>query len=165
MQQWCAVDEGGIALQYYEQAAISAASTAIAAPGPAATAPRQHKRQPKKPQPKLTTTTVRPRCRVLCLHGSVQSGKIFEKRLAVLLKKTKAVAEYTFVDAPHVLSADTAEGEKRCWWQAGAQRGMPHEDWASQWSESKNAIELAMQRAFDAGTHISGFLPDTTTQH
>ena len=144
---WCALDECGCALQYYidRHAVEPAAATERQVEPP----PKRKQKWSQKPQPKQALAR---KCRVLCLHGSMQSGAIFEKRLSMLLKKTKAVAEYTFVDAPHLLSADDAEGDKRCWWKAGAQRGVPHEDWATQWDDSKQVIELAMRQALDAGS-------------
>jgi len=51
--------------------------------------------------------------RILVLHGSRQSAEISAKRLKTLIKKAKDVAEFIFIDGPHLLE------NERCWWLPG----------------------------------------------
>lgn len=44
---------------------------------------------------------MRPRLRILCLHGFRQSASGLKGRLASFTKKLKGVADFVFVDAPH----------------------------------------------------------------
>ena len=59
---------------------------------------------------RVTCAGTRPACRtghkklrILCLHGFAQSSKQFRGRTCALRKKLKDLAEFSFVDAPHVL--------------------------------------------------------------
>lgn len=46
------------------------------------------------------------KAKVLCLHGYAQNGDFFRQRTGALRKALKAVAEFTFVDAPHPATAE-----------------------------------------------------------
>lgn len=46
------------------------------------------------------------KARLLCLHGYAQNGDFFRQRTGSLRKALKAVADFTFVDAPHLATAD-----------------------------------------------------------
>lgn len=96
--------------------------------------------------------------KVLCLHGSMQNGTIFQDRLKTLLKKARALAEFAFIDAPHIQSVDEGDGEKRCWWRPGLQPGEPHPEWAAQWEESRQTIEQALEEACKAGRPFDGIM-------
>jgi len=51
-----------------------------------------------------------PRLRILCLHGSRQSGEIFAARLRTLRRKLEPVADLVLVDAPHPAPRDDDDG-------------------------------------------------------
>mmetsp|Transcript_120819 Transcript_120819/g.219672 ORF Transcript_120819/g.219672 Transcript_120819/m.219672 type:complete len:351 (+) Transcript_120819:80-1132(+) len=95
--------------------------------------------------------------RVLCLHGSVQSGKIFQDRLKNLLKKADKYARFVFIDAPHFQFVDH-EGEKRCWWRAGERPGEPHPEWGMQWQQSRDVIESHLESASQKGDPFHGIM-------
>ncbi|TPX67218.1 hypothetical protein SpCBS45565_g03922 [Spizellomyces sp. 'palustris'] len=68
------------------------------------------------------------RLRILCLHGYTQNAEIFGKRIAVLAKDLKNLAEFVFISAPHVIPENSAqtdvervtypEGDgQRRWWR------------------------------------------------
>ena len=58
------------------------------------------------------------RLRIIVLHGSRQSAMLFQKRLKTLIKKAKDLAEFVFIDGPHLLESE-GEEEQRCWWLPG----------------------------------------------
>ena len=43
---------------------------------------------------------------------------LFQKRLKTLIKKAKDLAEFVFIDGPHLLESE-GEEEQRCWWLPG----------------------------------------------
>lgn len=66
--------------------------------------------------------------RVLCLHGYTQSADTLRVRTGALRKGLKQLCEFTFVDAPHLATADfVAEGgpeggaaRQLAWWNAAS---------------------------------------------
>lgn len=96
--------------------------------------------------------------RILCLHGSYQSGEIFSGKLKMLQKRLRGFAVLHFVDAPHI-PEDASEGDPgRCWWQKGAQRGQPHPHWAEQWAASQNVLWGVLRDAESMGRPFDGVL-------
>lgn len=96
--------------------------------------------------------------RILCLHGSMQSGKIFEDRIKVLLRKAAKLARFVFVDAPHVHQDDAGDGSLRCWRRSGVRRGEPPPQWEEQWSQSRSVIAGKLDEALVAGDPFDGLL-------
>ncbi|KND04666.1 uncharacterized protein SPPG_00381 [Spizellomyces punctatus DAOM BR117] len=78
---------------------------------------------PRQPWHRLPT-----RLRILCLHGYTQNAEIFGKRIAVLAKDLKNLAEFVFISAPHVIPENSpqtdaervtypeGDGQRR-WWR------------------------------------------------
>ena len=46
------------------------------------------------------------KARILCLHGYAQNGDFFRLRTGALRKALKSVAEFHFIDAPHLATAE-----------------------------------------------------------
>ncbi|KAI9096161.1 serine hydrolase FSH [Phlyctochytrium arcticum] len=67
------------------------------------------------------------RLRILCLHGYTQNADVFRKRIAVVTKDLKKLADFVFISAPHSLPDETPQSEfsrlaipegegQRAWW-------------------------------------------------
>ncbi|MCO5553419.1 hypothetical protein L7F22_006940 [Adiantum nelumboides] len=56
--------------------------------------------------------TVRPKLRILCLHGFRQNASSLKGRLAAFTKKLKGIAEFVFIDAPHEVPLIFTETKK-----------------------------------------------------
>ncbi|CAN0168663.1 unnamed protein product [Chrysoparadoxa australica] len=60
--------------------------------------------------------------RVLCIHGSRQSGELFKHRLRRLRPKLAHICDLRYIDAPHVHHNNESRGEPgesgetRTWW-------------------------------------------------
>lgn len=80
----------------------------------------------------------RPRLRILCLHGFRQSAKQFHGRTHALRKRLKDVAEFVFVDAPHVLQCYYKPRDRHAS-TAGASAGHPTLQAAPTAAESQDA--------------------------
>lgn len=96
--------------------------------------------------------------RIICLHGSTQSADIFCDRLKTLQKKLRGAASMHFVDAPHQVEGTEGGTPSLCWWQRGAQRGMPHPGWSAQWEASLSSLCGALRDAAAAGRPFDGVL-------
>eukprot|EP01133_Synstelium_polycarpum_P015525 gene15525-18440_t len=77
------------------------------------------------PQTPPTTETNRRRLRILCLHGYKQNGTIFKSKTAVLRKAVSDIAEFVYVDAPHII--DEGKGTAS-WWRASGD-GKEYRGW------------------------------------
>ena len=126
--------------------------------------------------------------RILCLHGSRQSAAILQKRLKTLVRKSAAIAELVFIDAPHVrpvLAGEEARSETGghapqeledrergggaeregpgeensfCWWLPGLAKGEVHVEWAAQWDTSREALTRVLEDAAAEGRPFDGVL-------
>ena len=47
-----------------------------------------------------------PKLRVLCLHGYGQAGQALRAKTGALRLESKKLVEWTFAEAPHILTAD-----------------------------------------------------------
>ncbi|GAM18510.1 hypothetical protein SAMD00019534_016850 [Acytostelium subglobosum LB1] len=55
------------------------------------------------------------RLRILCLHGYKQNATVFKSKTAVLRKSLDDIADFIYIDAPHIV--DEAKGSAS-WWRA-----------------------------------------------
>ncbi|EFA83197.1 DUF341 family protein [Heterostelium album PN500] len=65
------------------------------------------------------------RLRILCLHGYKQNGTVFKSKTAVLRKSLDDIAEFVYVDAPHVI--DETKGTSS-WWRVSGD-GKEYKGW------------------------------------
>ncbi|KAI8999786.1 serine hydrolase FSH [Gaertneriomyces semiglobifer] len=70
--------------------------------------------------------------RILCLHGYTQNASVYRRRTAVVAKDMKNIADFVYIDAPHILPKKQSSGEgetesnlrqsddetQRAWWTA-----------------------------------------------
>lgn len=114
--------------------------------------------------------------RVLCLHGYTQSADAFRVRSGALRKGLKGSCDFTFVDAPHVATADfvgDAEGAgspQLAWWNAAADEAQGTRPSQSKtyvgWVESMRYLDSVIQDkgpfdgilAFSQGSAIGAVL-------
>ncbi|KAI5068241.1 hypothetical protein GOP47_0016586 [Adiantum capillus-veneris] len=74
--------------------------------------------------------SARRKLRILCLHGFRQSASSLKGRLAALTKKLKGMAEFVFVDAPHVVPLIFTKTETRSHEQKTSELRVPHKKFA-----------------------------------
>jgi len=71
------------------------------------------------------STTPTKKLRILCLHGYKQNGTIFKSKTAVLRKSMKDIADFVYIDAPHIV--DESKGTAS-WWRA-SKDGKEYRGW------------------------------------
>ena len=118
--------------------------------------------------------------RILCLHGSRQSAAILQKRCKTLLRKSAAVADLVFMNAPHVRPVSAGEKGRSeaagqgaqdpggreglgedvtyCWWLPGLAKGESHPEWEAQWHVSREALMRVLGDASAQGQPFVGIL-------
>ncbi|EAL72836.1 DUF341 family protein [Dictyostelium discoideum AX4] len=81
--------------------------------------------------------------RILCLHGYKQNAVAFRSKTAVLRKSLKDIAEFIYVDAPHMV--DESKGSSS-WWRA-SKDGKEYRGWEQTLDYLRNVFET--QGPFD----------------
>merc|ERR1712159_920343 len=54
-----------------------------------------------------------PKLRLLCIHGYGQAGAAFRAKTGAVRSEVKKLAEFTFVDAPHIVTPEESEARRR----------------------------------------------------
>ncbi|KYQ99757.1 DUF341 family protein [Tieghemostelium lacteum] len=75
--------------------------------------------------PTMESLETKKKLRILCLHGYKQNGTIFKSKTAVLRKSMKDIAEFIYIDAPHIV--DEKNGTSS-WWRA-SKDGKEYRGW------------------------------------
>ena len=110
---FCTADELHTAQQYFK---FSVASGLVSERA------KLKKRKQKKESPGNGHLRRPEKLRILCLHGFGQSAAEFRKKTGALRKKVKGVAEFTFINAPHLIpecehSRANGLGDRFGWWR------------------------------------------------
>jgi len=71
--------------------------------------------------------------RVLCLHGYGQAGQALRGKSGALRSESKKLAEWTFVDAPHVITAEQLEARREATGREIGGSGDPCDDLPRTW--------------------------------
>ncbi|CAG9464162.1 unnamed protein product [Pedinophyceae sp. YPF-701] len=87
--------------------------------------------------------------RILCLHGSRQTGDIFYQRISKLRARATGLATFHFIDGPHTLPQEDGQDiPTRCWWRSAGTlgRSVSKDEILRDWSASADVIRAEWSR-------------------